>query len=402
MTSSAHVTGNEGIANNLPLAHSGRHSRLPIYLLFLAVFTYLTLVLLATTQAVVLALIVAGAGAVWLCQRFRWSSKIGQSFGDHETLATTLSVVGVLALAVLFHDNSFVLLLLSTILLNMTACFGLNIQFGYVGMLNFAGAAMFGIGAYTAALVGQIDQVPGVALLPLGGVAAALIGLVLLPPMLRTKGHYSAVITVAFALLFTSFLDSFAAVGGSQGLSVRTMTLFGWSFGDSIQIGPFQFSFYMNFLLLALALAVVVGLLARRIERSWIGLRLDAVRIDETASSCFGIDIVTAKIFAFTAGNFVLGMIGAGYALMLGYIAPSNFTFGDSLILITVILLGGIGSIWGIVVTTAIVQILPERLQAIQEYRLLIYAVLVLVVLRFMPHGLLPRSVRVYFTRRSL
>jgi ABC-type branched-subunit amino acid transport system permease subunit len=381
------------IASHLP----SRPGAWPAVSAVVALFGYQCLVLRADKQWAVVGLIVVAVVAVWAGAKFGLIKRIGVSFAAHENLAAALCVAGTLVVATVFHDNSFVLFLLATILLSMTACLGLNVQFGYAGMLNFAGAAMMGIGAYTAALFGGIDSIPAIVLLPLGGVFASAIGSFLLPPMLRTQGHYSAVITIAFSLLFTTFLDSFQSFGGSQGLPVRAMSLFGWDFSNSIAIGSFKYGFYMNHLLLALTMVIFVAILIRRIERSWIGLNLDAVRIDETASSCFGIDINSAKIFAFTVGNFVVGMAGALYASMLGYIAPSNFAFSDSLILITVILLGGIGSIWGIVVTTVIVQILPERLQAIQEYRLLIYAVVVLLVLRFVPDGLIPRSVRQYF-----
>ena len=138
-------------------------------------------------------------------------------------------------------------------------------------------------------------------------------------------------------------------------------------------------------------------MLVRRLERSWIGLSLDAVRLDETASRCFGLDVARWKVLAFTLGNFLVGIAGAAYGHVLGFIAPNNFTFGDSLILVSIMLLGGIGNLWGVAVAAAFVVILPEKLQIIQEYRLLLYAVLVILILLFRPQGLLPRQVRDYF-----
>jgi ABC-type branched-subunit amino acid transport system permease subunit len=138
-------------------------------------------------------------------------------------------------------------------------------------------------------------------------------------------------------------------------------------------------------------------MVVRRLERSWIGLNLDAVRLDETAAACFGLNIARWKITAFTIGNFLTGIAGALYAMMLGFIAPTNFTFGDSLILVSIVLLGGIGNVWGLVVATTIVIILPEKLQAIQEFRFLLYAGMVILILLFRPEGLLPRPLRKYF-----
>jgi ABC-type branched-subunit amino acid transport system permease subunit len=148
--------------------------------------------------------------------------------------------------------------------------------------------------------------------------------------------------------------------------------------------------------LLALALAAIAFALTRRLERSWIGLTLDAVRLDETAAACFGVHLARWKALSFTLGNFMAGVAGAVYALMLGFIAPSNFTFGDSLIMVSIVLLGGIGNPWGVVLASAIVVVLPEKLQLIQEYRFILYSTMVILVLLFRPEGLLPRRLRVY------
>jgi ABC-type branched-subunit amino acid transport system permease subunit len=136
--------------------------------------------------------------------------------------------------------------------------------------------------------------------------------------------------------------------------------------------------------------------LTRRIERSWIGLNLDAVRLDESAAACFGINIKRWKITAFILGNFLIGVAGAVFAMMLGYIAPTNFAFDASLMLVSIVLLGGIGSPWGTVVAATIVILLPEKLQAIQEYRFLLFAAVVILILLFKPQGILPRGLRAY------
>jgi ABC-type branched-subunit amino acid transport system permease subunit len=117
------------------------------------------------------------------------------------------------------------------------------------------------------------------------------------------------------------------------------------------------------------------------------------------ASACFGLNIARWKILAFTLGNFFAGVAGAIYAHVLGFIAPNNFTFGDSLILVSIILLGGIGNPWGVAVATAFVVLLPEKLQIIQEYRFVLYAGVVILILLFRPEGLLPRPLREYLPK---
>jgi ABC-type branched-subunit amino acid transport system permease subunit len=153
----------------------------------------------------------------------------------------------------------------------------------------------------------------------------------------------------------------------------------------------------MNYFVVALLLLVAAFVVVRRLERSWIGLNFDALRLDETAAGCFGLDIARWKITAFLLGNFLIGIAGALFGMVGGFVAPNNYTFADSLILVSILLLGGIGNRWGIVVATIIVVIVPEKLQTIQEYRFLLYAVMVIGVLLFRPEGLLPRPVRRYF-----
>ena len=156
---------------------------------------------------------------------------------------------------------------------------------------------------------------------------AAFVGSLLLLPVLRTRGHYAAVVTIAFALLFKTFLEVNDVLGGPQGLQVKGMRILGWSFNDNIEVGKISLSFYMNYFVLSLLLLVGAFVLVRRLERSWIGLNLDALRLDETAAGCFGLDIVRWKITAFLIGNFLIGIAGALFGMVGGFVAPNNYTF---------------------------------------------------------------------------
>jgi ABC-type branched-subunit amino acid transport system permease subunit len=180
-------------------------------------------------------------------------------------------------------------------------------------------------------------------------------------------------------------------------MQVPGMKFFGWSFNDNIEIGGISLSFYINYFAISLLLLIGAFVVVRRLERSWIGLNLDALRLDETAASCFGLDVVRWKITAFLIGNFLIGIAGAMFGMVGSFVAPNNYTFADSLILVSILLLGGIGNPWGLIVATFIVVVVPEKLQTIQEYRFLLYALLVIGVLLFRPEGLLPRPVRRYF-----
>lgn len=316
------------------------------------------------------------------------------------TLALFLAAVAVVAATL--HDSHFSLLMLATVALYMTACLGLTIQFGYAGIVNFAGAAFFGIGCYATAVLATHTALPHLLVIAVSGLAAALIGSILILPILRTRGHYAALITIAFGILFRTFLEVNDALGGPQGLKVPAMTLFGWSFNDPIRIGEnIEASFYLNYVILAVALAAFAYVMVKRLERSWIGLSFDAVRLDETAAAVFGISIARWKILAFTLGNLLAGMAGAVYAMMIGFIAPTSFTFGDSLILVSIVILGGLGNALGVIPAALLLLVLPEKLQMIQEYRFLLYALLVILILLYRPQGLLPRRLRAYFAKRE-
>jgi ABC-type branched-subunit amino acid transport system permease subunit len=303
-----------------------------------------------------------------------------------------------IAIIILLREQHFALLMLATVLLYVTVCLGMTIQFGYAGIVNFAGIAFFGIGAYTTAVLTAHSAIPHLLVVVLSGLVAGLIGSLLILPMLRTRGHYAALVTIAFSILFRTFLEVNDTLGGPQGLKVGGMQILGWSLNDNISLGPLGIiSFYASYALLALFVAAIAFTLIKRLEQSWIGLNLDAVRTDETAAASFGIDVPRWKIFAFTAGNCFAGVAGAIYAMMSGFIAPASFNFGDSLLLVSIVLLGGSGSALGVLPAALLVVLLPEKLQIIQEYRMLLFAVLVILILRFRPEGLLPRTMREYF-----
>ncbi len=373
-------------------------SLLPGIVVAVGVTAYVIVMLSVESQTGIAALLAAGAVAVLAAARFGVAARMGRVFGERDNFLNLLVVLAVVPLTVFFYEDHFVLLMVATVIIYVIACLGLNLQFGYSGVLNFAGAAFFGIGCYTAAVLTKNTDVPHLVILVAGGLMAAAIGSALLLPVLRTHGHYSAVVTIAFGLLFKIFLEVNDTLGGPQGLRVDGMNVLGWEFNDNIEIGEnFEASFYVNYVVVGLILLILAFALVRRLERSWVGLNLDAVRLDETAASCFGLNIARWKITAFTLGNFLIGLAGAFYAMMLGFIAPTNFTFGDSLILVSIVLLGGIGNPWGLVVATTILIIVPEKLQAIQEYRFLLFAVMVILILLFRPEGLLPRPLRAYF-----
>src|SRR5713226_3129873 len=366
-------------------------------LAFVAVATLYGIAFLAAeSERAVGTLLLVAAAAIVLGARVGLIDKVRTSIGGNERRFDIATIAGVLVAALWFHEEHFIILMMTTAFLLMVAALGLTIQFGYAGVVNFAGAAFLGIGCYTAAVVTKYTPLPAFLTLPLGGLTAALIGSILILPVLRTRGHYAALVTIAFGILFKVFLEVNDTLGGPQGIQVKPLVLFGWNFNSPIRIGDFTASFYFSYLLLALVLLVLSFAFVRRLERSWIGLNMDAIRLDEVASACYGLNLARWKVLAFTLGNFLAGTAGAAYGHVLGFIAPNNFTFGDSLVLVSIVLLGGIGNPWGVTVAAAFVVILPEKFQVIQDYRFVLYAGLVILILLFRPQGMLPRPLRDY------
>ena len=372
-------------------------SLLPGVLSLALTTVYLIALLSAEQQRLIIGLLAVAVACVVAAHYAGWLMRVSDSFHDHENALNLCAILAAFVVAAYFHDDHFVLLLFVTVLLYAVAALGLNIQFGQAGVLNFAGASFFGIGAYTSAVLGTHTAVPPILIIPIGGILAAAIGSLLLLPVLRTRGHYAALVTIAFALLLKTFLEVNDVLGGPQGLQVKGMSILGWSFNDNFEIGSAEMSFYLNYFVLSMVLLSGAFVLVRRLDRSWIGLNLDAIRLDETAAGCFGLDIARWKIVAFLLGNFVIGVAGALFGMVGAFVAPNNYAFSDSLIMVSVLLLGGIGNPWGVIVATFIVVVVPEKLQTIQEYRFLLYALIVIAVLLFRPEGLLPRPVRRYF-----
>lgn len=358
--------------------------------------------LLAETQWHVAVVALAGVAALLIGGRAGFGDAIHRSVASHHRVTSATAWLAGAAVVFLLREHNFELLMLCTVMLYTLAGLGLTVQFGYAGVVNFAAAAFMGVGAYTAAVLMTSTGLPHLVVVLAAGVVTALIGSVLLLPLLRTRGHYAALITIAFGILFRTFLEVNDTLGGPQGLKVPGLHLLGHAFNDAIEINDeTEWSFYTAYAALILVVLGLAYTLVRRVERSWMGLALDAVRLDETAASAFGLNGAAWKIAAFSFGNFLAGIAGALYAILTAFIAPASFTFGDSLLLLSIVILGGLGNPLGLIPAALVVVVLPEKLQVIQEYRFLLFAALVILILLLRPGGLMPRRAREYFPGRS-
>ena len=265
-----------------------------------------------------------------------------------------------LAVAGVFHNNHFVLLLMVTVLLYSVATLGLNVQFGYAGVVNFAGASFFGIGAYTSAVLNAQANIPPLVVIVIGGLLAALVGSLLLLPVLRTRGHYAAVVTIAFALLFKTFLEVNDVLGGPQGMQVKPMTLFGWSFNDGIEIGGVSASFYLNYFLLSLFCWAAPSFWCSAWNARGSGSISTRCGSTKPPPAASGSTSPAGRLPRFSSATSSSASAGALFGMVGGFVAPNNYTFANSLILVSILLLGGIGNPWGLVVATIVVVVVPR------------------------------------------
>ena len=312
------------------------------------------------------------------------------------------TVIGVLIALLLLYplispliirQNTYWLLILILTGIHIILALGLNIQLGSAGVLNLAVAAFYGIGGYTAGLLSLKLGIPAIITLPVGGIIAALFGTILYVPLYKTKGHYMALVTLAFGYMIVIALDNTEFTGGPQGLmAIPPLEFFGYSFLSK----PFGLHFYTNYYYFVLILVVLAIVISNRFYNSWVGLTLATIRDDEIAAKCCGVNSNVWKMIAFVTGNVMIGIAGAVYAHMIAYISPPNFHFGETLLIVAMVILGGLDNILGVIVGTLILSILPEKMRVITEYRILIYGILLIVIPMFRPRGLLPFKPRKY------
>jgi branched-chain amino acid transport system permease protein len=290
--------------------------------------------------------------------------------------------------------------LLVTCLIYSVLGIALNFQLGSANIPNFASGATYGIGAYCSALLALNWGWNFWLTLPFAALAATVFGFVLGLPSMRTRDAYLALVTIACGVIIHQLLNNFEWTGGAQGLiGIPAPTLFGYSFAQPLRIFGYILPFQVHFYYLSLALLAMAVVVANRLHYSRIGLAWNALRADEIAARSVGINVVWYKVLAFAADAFLAAFAGVVYAFYISYIAPDNFTFLVSVTLMTMVIVGGMDNIVGVIVGVFLLTLLPEKLRAYSDYRLLFYGVVVILFLMIRPQGLLPQRLRDYGPR---
>ncbi len=258
----------------------------------------------------------------------------------------------------------------------------LNIIVGEVGLFNMGHSAFFAIGAYTTAILSERFGLSLWLLLPLSGLTAGVAGYVLAKPIIHLRGDYLLIVTIGLneIIRITLLNNPWGLTGGPNGIIMLDQFRV---FGRAVQ-RPIDF-YYLVWAFVAVIVFVLVRLQRSRIGRCW-----NYVREDEIAAEAMGIDTRSAKLLAFTLGAAIAGATGTVFAAKLVVISPESFTFMESVILFTIVILGGMGSIPGVILGSAAMMVLPELLRNFAQYRMLFFGLAMVIMMIFRPQGLWP------------
>jgi branched-chain amino acid transport system permease protein len=305
------------------------------------------------------------------------------------------SIPGLIALAVFVLVFPFLFSLyqtniMITALIYVITGLGLNIVVGLAGLLDLGYVAFYAVGAYSYALLNYHFGLGFWTVLPIGAGLGLIFGVLLGFPVLRLRGDYLAIVTLGFGEIIRLVLENWNefSFGPSGIANIPRPGLFG------IEMSLQQATVYLYFLMIALALVTIF--IVRRLQDSRIGRAWIALREDEVACQAMGIDKTRTKLSAFAMGATWAGMAGVVFAAKTTFINPASFTLWESIIILCVVVLGGMGSVVGVIFGAMILILLPEYLRAFSEYRLLIFGAVLVVMMVFRPGGIVAEARRTY------
>ncbi len=307
-----------------------------------------------------------------------------------------LIVASVFALAFPFLFSLYQTNIMITGLIYIMLGLGLNIVVGLAGLLDLGYVAFYAVGAYAYALLNHHFGLGFWAALPIGAGLGALFGIILGFPVLRLRGDYLAIVTLGFGEIIRLILENWNefSFGPSGIANIPRPSFFGIEF--SVQNAT-TYMYYLMILLVMFTIFVVNRLQNSRIGRAWI-----ALREDEVACQAMGIDKRATKLTAFALGATWAGMAGVIFAAKTTFINPASFTIWESIIILCIVVLGGMGSIIGVVAGALVLILLPEYLRAFSEYRMLLFGVILVLMMVFRPGGIVPNVRRTYkFARQK-
>ena len=330
---------------------------------------------------------------------------VGRYFG-------LLLLAGAIAVPFRYYDNRYVLDTAIQVLTYVMLGWGLNIVVGLAGLLDLGYVAFYAVGAYSYALIAQNFGLSFWVCLPVAGCLAAFWGVLLGFPVLRLRGDYLAIVTLAFGEIIRLVLINWQSLtGGPNGISsIPRPSFFGLPFAD--QEGSFAATFGLEYspshrviflYYLILTLALVTNLVTIRLRRLPIGRAWEALREDEIACRSLGINTTTTKLTAFAMGAMFAGFAGSFFATRQGFISPESFTFSESALVLAIVVLGGMGSQLGVAIAALVMLSAFELFRGFEQYRMLVFGLAMVAIMVWRPRGLIgTRQPSVFLKERKV
>lgn len=290
-----------------------------------------------------------------------------------------IMLAGVLASPPQVLANTYQIHLLNLAAISVVFALSLNVVLGFAGQISLGHAAFFGVGSYASALLTTGGQVPVLLAMPLAMLITAAFGLGVGIPTLRIGGHYLAMVTIAFGQMASVvFLNAAGITGGYNG--IRGI--------PSVAIGTLRLAGERQVYYFLLAVCVLMIWISINLKRSMLGRSMLALREDEAAAQALGVNTMVVKIQAFVLSAALAGLAGSLYAHWVGFISPDSFTIDLSIGVFSMVLVGGVGSVPGVVFGAVLLTFLPEYLRFMKDYYRLIYGAILIIVIVFLPGGI--------------
>lgn len=316
-----------------------------------------------------------------------WMERIA---GNRVTRISGAALLAVMIVSFPFVFSTYQTNIMTTAFMYVILGLGLNIVVGLAGLLNLGYAAFYAVGAYTYALLNYHYGLGFWVALPVGALFAALFGVLLGLPVLRLRGDYLAIVTLGFGEIVRLILENWNDFSfGPSGISNIPRPGF---FGIDLDLEGV--TVYIYFLVVALCLITVF--IVERLRNSRIGRALVALREDEIACEAMGVDKARIKLVAFALSAMWAGLVGVIFAAKTTFINPASFTFLESAMILSIVVLGGLGSTVGIILASFILILLPEYLRAFSDYRMLLFGITMVVMMIFRPQGMVRSRRRTY------
>ncbi|MDC7233436.1 MAG: branched-chain amino acid ABC transporter permease [Spirochaetales bacterium] len=314
------------------------------------------------------------------------NSKMENKKVRYSSLAAVVAIVILYPFLMSMYQTS----IMTTALMYVVLGLGLNIVVGFGGLLHLGYAAFYAVGAYTYGLLFYHFGLNFWLCLPIGAVFSALFGIILGFPILRLRGDYLAIVTLAFGEIVRLVLENWNEFSfGPSGIANIARPMI---FGQKLKLAQVtNFTYFI-----AVGLTILTIIVIRRMESSKMGRAWEAMREDEIACQAMGIDITKAKLTAFSMGAVWAGIMGVLFAAKTTFINPASFTTWESIVILCVVVIGGMGSIPGVIAGALIFILTPEYLRAFSQYRMLIFGIALVVMMIFRPGGIIPKIRRSY------